>query len=388
MKLREWPSNPKFWIVIACILGVGVCYYVAQIRNKQNAAEKALIPKQETSQIETKTAVDERIAQAAIKVSSNTGVDYNSGPETQPVSQPLPSATPLPEVPELPPLILCDVASTPTPSPTPIPKAEYPDYWLPRQIYIPCVTMGWLDSSHMTTPVVLVVTEDVYQRIHGISHLIIPAHSRLMSFAAPGYVRDRVEVKGEWDLLFVNDGTEVKFHGILCDQEYNARTNHYGLEDKSAGIRGYFHQSDQWSFVRNLGGLLLTTGANALVQAPSTFLQQGGNGSSSVISNQVPAVAPILNDWIQKIVNPAQLNDTILVSVPHLKPCYVLTTSVVEVRRRSKGAEAQATPTPEEETSSDPSHIRQLQKVLNRELDQLNEPKDPKNETDPNASFK
>jgi hypothetical protein len=282
---------------------------------------------------------------------------------------------PTPEARESASLILCDFpVSAATPSPTPQ-RAQPADSWLPDGVYIPCILQGGLDSSHMDTPVEAVVTENVYQRDYGKSQLIIPAGSRLFAFATPGYIQDRVQVKGEWRLIFVNDATEVSFQGIACNMEFNAATNRYGLGDKTAGIQGIIQTSDHWIVVKSLLGLILTTGANAAQGIASSALQGSSNGNS--LNVQVPSVSPIIDQYVKQIINPTgkNLEDVFFVRIPAGKPFWVVTTSIIEPQLRSKGARLQESMTPKTPLNDSAAAMLDPKKAL-EQIEQLQQ-KDP-----------
>ncbi len=388
MRIKIW--DRKSLVVLLVIGGVVLFLWGLSDRQKHRPKASNVLT---SGQIEPTRSLDKGTERPTQVLRTGLSQEYNSAPASTPL--PVASASPLQKVEELSPLVLCDLPVSPTPSPTPK-VVEDDDYWLPRFTYIPCVTAGEIDSGHITTPVVLIVTKDIYQRIgiNAIPHLIIPANTKLGCFASPNYFRDRVEVKGTWTAVFVNEGTECTFEGVACDQEFDPVGNHYGPYEKSAGLKGRFRQSDHYALLRNLTGLLLTTATNTATSAGATLLQNGLNGgdNGNVLSVQTNGVAPYLDHYIQGLINPNQLSDTLLVRVPPVTPCYVLTTSVVEVRLRSKGANRQR-PKPEEALDEIPS-LQNAAKILKSAYKQIETPeKESKDEnqdksSDPSAVLK
>jgi hypothetical protein len=74
--------------------------------------------------------------------------------------------------------------------PTPADPIKPPRTFAPPGTLIPCQLVITVDSSSLETPVVGVVTDDVWHN----QKLIVPAGTEVHSFAKRGRVRDRVEV--------------------------------------------------------------------------------------------------------------------------------------------------------------------------------------------------
>jgi hypothetical protein len=365
------------WAFIGFVTLMIVLYNIGESQRRTREEAAKLIPKKPLGQDNPESNVDKSTLQAAQTVQSGWGVSYHT---TAPTPSPTPPPQSVQEPKESGSLILCDFQPTPTPSPTPQ-RAEPADSWLPVGVYVPCVLQGSLESSHMDTPVERVINENVYQRDYGKEHLIIPAGSRVFSFATPGYTKDRIQVKGDWRLIFVNDGTEVTFQGIACDMEYDAASNHYGLEDKTAGIQGKTILSDHWIVVKNLLGLLLTTASSGASQVASSLLQS--TSGSNVLNFQVPSASPVIDPYVQKIINPTgtQLSDVLFVRIPAGKPFWVVTTSIIEPELRSKGARLQASQESQKNPLPDSAVAMLHPDNAKKLLDQLQQ-KDPSNAPD------
>ena len=68
---------------------------------------------------------------------------------------------------------------------------------------MPCALVNTVESSHINTPVVGEVLQDMYQN----GRLIIPAGAIVSSFAESGAVRDRIEVAGTWLITYIHHGS-------------------------------------------------------------------------------------------------------------------------------------------------------------------------------------
>jgi hypothetical protein len=152
----------------------------------------------------------------------------------KPVFSPLPSATPHQQAvqkKENYEMVAFYTAARSASSPTPVPD---PTLFLPRATLIPCGLILTVDSSSRDTPVLGEVTQDA--KAFGSGKVVIPAGTLVAAFASPNRVRDRIEVKGSWILIFVKTGKEYEFRGIACDHIYDSNSEHYGLTDGSAGL--------------------------------------------------------------------------------------------------------------------------------------------------------
>jgi hypothetical protein len=111
-----------------------------------------------------------------------------------------------------------------------------PTVFLHRGEFLPCKLVITLDSSSLRTPVVAILTRDVYNKRH---ELILPAGSEIHALCGRRS-RDRIEVDGAFRAVF-EDGREVEFAGIALDRKDALKTNGqktWDITDGSAGILG------------------------------------------------------------------------------------------------------------------------------------------------------
>ena len=106
---------------------------------------------------------------------------------------------------------------------------------------IPCETVITVDSSSMQTPIVGLVTENIY---YG-GRLIIPAGTEIHGMAQTDRERDRIATSTSWKLVW-QDGEELQIKAIALDREFDNNTNQSGwaITDGSAGLRGEIIKSD------------------------------------------------------------------------------------------------------------------------------------------------
>jgi hypothetical protein len=131
------------------------------------------------------------------------------------------------------------------PAPEPF-EAKPPRYFAPRGMLIKAALVITVDSSSLETPVLALVTEDVYWN----GRLIVPAGTQVQAQASQGRERDRIEVKGTYTFVWA-DGREYNISCVALDHEPLADGT-YGITDGSAGIRGQIIKNDAYAEVKIL----------------------------------------------------------------------------------------------------------------------------------------
>lgn len=121
-----------------------------------------------------------------------------------------------------------------------------PRLYAPRGMLIKAALVITVDSSSLQTPVLGLVTEDVYWN----KKLIVPAGTQVHAQASNGRTRDRIEIKGSFNFIW-EDGREYSINGIALDHE-RLSDGTYGITDGSAGIRGQIVKNDQYAEVKIL----------------------------------------------------------------------------------------------------------------------------------------
>src|SRR4051794_33144577 len=104
---------------------------------------------------------------------------------------------------------------------------------------IPCELVITVDSSSINTPIVGLVTEDIFH--HG--QLIIPAGTEVHGTAQVDRARERIASDGRWTLVWQN-GEELSVSGLALDHEREPDAGTWAITDGSAGLRGRLIKSD------------------------------------------------------------------------------------------------------------------------------------------------
>lgn len=103
---------------------------------------------------------------------------------------------------------------------------------------IPCETVVTLESNRLATPVIGLVTDDVWEN----GRVIVPAGTEVHGQAALDHARERIAVDGSWVLVWrsrdANNGTELTVRGLALAREPFEGSDPPELQDGSAGLPG------------------------------------------------------------------------------------------------------------------------------------------------------
>jgi len=126
-------------------------------------------------------------------------------------------------------------------------EAKPPKVFAPRGTLIKAALVITLESNAIGTPVLGMVTEDVYFQ----GNLIVPAGTQVQAEAFAGSnVRDRIDVRGAFRFLWT-DGSEYICNGIALDHE-QLPDGTFAITDGSPGIRGIIKKTDEYAELKIL----------------------------------------------------------------------------------------------------------------------------------------
>jgi hypothetical protein len=294
----------------------------------------------------------------------------------QTVVRPMQVFNPPPPKPDLPPLYPTashlPVGFAPGPSPQPLPNVP------PRQteslapislfadraaglarpkklsaVYAPfgrliaCETVITVDSASMQTPIVGLVTENIY---YG-GRLIIPAGTEVHGLAQTDRQRDRISTSTSWKLVW-QDGEELQIKAVALDREFDNHTNQSGwaITDGSAGLRGEIIKSDDLADIKLFAATFLAGAASALTEKQQTVF---GPVNSPTLNNAPFAGAQaVLQTYAQQILDSIQKNG-FYVRVPSGKQFYLYVLQTIDRADASSGGTALPV-TPETDQLSKP----------------------------------
>ena len=133
---------------------------------------------------------------------------------------------------------------------------------------IPCETVITVDSSSIHTPIIGLVTENVYFR----GKLVIPAGTEIHGTAQTDHQRERIASGNTWTFIWQN-GMEMQIKAIALDREFDNSTNQSGwaITDGSAGLRGEIIKSDNFADIKLFAATFLSGAASALTEKQQTI---------------------------------------------------------------------------------------------------------------------
>lgn len=204
---------------------------------------------------------------------------------------------------------------------------------------IPCETIVTLESSKIDTPVIGLVTEDVWHD----GRLIIPAGAEIHGRAAVDHTRERIAASGKWVIVWRDstalNGTELVVSGIALDRDRDDVTGEFGLSDGTAGLRGDLIKSDNLQEVKLFASTFLAGLASGLQQLRSQSTATGdliqvpiGSGRNAALQG----TSDVLNSYARQIQE-AIARDGFYVRVPSGKQFYLYVTETIDQGNGTRG---------------------------------------------------
>jgi hypothetical protein len=189
---------------------------------------------------------------------------------------------------------------------------------------IPCETVITVDSSSMQTPIVGLVTENIY---YG-GRLIIPAGTEVHGMAQTDRQRERIAGNTSWTLIW-QDGEEMQLKAIALDREFDNNTNQSGwaITDGSAGLRGEVIKSDNYADIKLFAATFLSGAAGALTEKQETVF--GPVNSPTLNNAPFQGAQAVLQTYAQQIYDSIQKNG-FYVRVPSGKQFYLYVLQTID----------------------------------------------------------
>ncbi len=219
--------------------------------------------------------------------------------------------------PALPPLSL--VAETPSNEREP---KNFSANFAPFGRLIPCELVITVDSSSINTPIVGLVTEDVFH--HG--QLIVAAGAEVHGSATVDRTRERIASDGRWTIVW-QSGEELNVSGLALDHEHDADTGTWSITDGSAGLRGRLLKADNLAEVKLYAAALLSGAADVFTNKNTSAF-----GSFPLLSLQnapLKGAQAVLDRYAQQILTAIE-RDGFYVRVPAGKQFYLYVTQTLD----------------------------------------------------------
>ena len=198
--------------------------------------------------------------------------------------------------------------------------------------------MVTLESSKLDTPVIGLVTEDVWHN----GRLIIPAGAEVHGRASLDRSRERIAASGKWVIVWRDstdlNGTELVTTGIALDREKDEASGEFGLRDGSAGLVGDLLRSDNLQEVKLFASTFLAGVASGFQQLQTQSTAFGvtqiatGTGRNAALQG----TADVLNVYARQIQE-AIARDGFFVRVPAGKQFYLYVTQTIDQAEGTRG---------------------------------------------------
>lgn len=251
--------------------------------------------------------------------------------------------------PELPPISLF--------ADSPQPQAEdqiLGDDFAPYGRLIQCELVVTVDSSSINTPIIGLVTDDVWHN----GRLIVPAGTEVHGAAKVDRVRERIASSGRWTLVW-QAGEELALSGIALDREKEHDTEGWGITDGSAGLRGQLLKSDDLAEIKLFAATFLSGAASGLTEKERTIF--GSQAVPSLQNAPLTGAQQVLGVYAKQILDTIQ-RDGFYVRVPAGKQFYLYVTQTLDRKKATLGGTRLAKALAEDERPADP--LTQLRQQL------------------------
>jgi hypothetical protein len=187
---------------------------------------------------------------------------------------------------------------------------------------IPCETIITVDSASIQTPIVGLITENIY---HG-GKLVIPAGTEVHGSAQTDHHRERISSGGSWTLVW-QGGEELRLNAIALDREFSGDQEGWGITDGSAGLRGRIIKSDNLAEIKLFAATVLSGAASALTEKEQTVF--GTVDSRSLNNAPFQGAQEVLSVYAQRIYEAIQ-RDGFYVRVPSGKQFYLYALQTID----------------------------------------------------------
>ncbi|MCI0745434.1 MAG: TrbI/VirB10 family protein [Verrucomicrobia subdivision 3 bacterium] len=203
----------------------------------------------------------------------------------------------------------------------PEPRSLGPVY-APFGRLISCETVITVDSASIQTPIIGLVTEDLYHA----GKLVIPAGTEVHGSAQTDRQRERIAGGTSWTLVW-QSGEELRLKAVALDREFSGDQEGWGITDGSAGLRGRIIKSDEMAEIKLFAATFLSGAAEALTEKQQTIF---GPISSPTLNNApFEGAQKVLSVYAQRIYEAIQ-RDGFYVRVPSGKQFYLYVLQTVD----------------------------------------------------------
>ena len=187
---------------------------------------------------------------------------------------------------------------------------------------VQCELIVTVDSSSVNTPIIGLVTDDIWHN----GRLIIPAGTEVHGTAKVDRVRERIASSGAWTFVW-QGGEELTVSGLALDREKQADGAGWGITDGSAGLRGELLKSDDLAEIKLFAAAFLSGAASGLTEKEQTIF--GSQTAPSLQNAPLVGAQQVLNTYAKQILETIQ-RDGFYVRVAAGKQFYLYVTQTID----------------------------------------------------------
>lgn len=224
---------------------------------------------------------------------------------------------------------------------------------------VQCELIVTVDSSSINTPIIGLVTDDIWHN----GRLIIPAGTEVHGTAKVDRVRERIASSGGWTLVW-QGGEELTVNGLALDREKQPDGTGWGITDGSAGLRGQLLKSDDLAEIKLFAATFLSGAASGLTEKEQTIF--GSQTAPSLQNAPLVGAQQVLNTYAKQILETIQ-RDGFYVRVAAGKQFYLYVTQTLDRSKAVIGGTRLAAIKGADEEKEDPNDpLVRLRKNLER----------------------
>ncbi len=217
------------------------------------------------------------------------------------------------------------------------PKGDY----APAFRLVKCQLVNTVDSSNIATPIIGLVTDDLWWN----GKIIIRANSEVHGVANVDRVRERIAGNGEFTFVLNEPdglGRELVVRGMVLDMEKDDSMDSYGITDGSAGLRGDVIRTANNDVIKLYAASLISGIAGAFssnangILGNRVYTNNSALGMTALqglaINPAVGATQSVLDRYADQIESSIE-RDGFFVRVPAGKQFYVYCTEAIDLSR-------------------------------------------------------
>lgn len=219
---------------------------------------------------------------------------------------------------------------------------------------IKCQLVNTVDSSSFETPIIALVTENLWHK----GRIIIPAGTEVHGKAESLTQRNRIAAEKNWILVWrtktSENGFEMPLTANALDYERDPATGHFSMTDGSAGLKGDIIETTEYSKLKLYAALFIKGAADGLSEliteearsnSQNTFINSSASSEeSSQDSNDdqlkaglAKGISQAIDLYTQNMLD-AISRDGVFVRVPAGRSFYLYVTQTIDKSRAFPGA--------------------------------------------------